>query len=237
LSSEIFLYYIFGLLCFCFVKIPNWFGTLKINYAKINFDIVIKYFCVNMDDYEKKAIARCQKGDGEAFGEIYDSYIKKIYDFVYYKTMHKQTAEDLTSDIFMKAFEKIKSFNPQKGTFSSWIYKISRNTVIDHYRTFKKEDSIHDIWDLSSKEDLLCDVDDKISVEKISKYLSGLDADLRDMAVMRLWQGLSHAEIAQILGKTESAVKMSYSRILSKMKKEILLVLLLIFGKSPDILF
>jgi len=179
-----------------------------------------------MEKSESKIIKKCQSGGTSEFGALYDKYIKKIYDFVYYKTMHKQTAEDLVSDVFMKALEKIDLFDEKKGTFNSWIYRIARNTVIDYYRTKKSELNIEDVWDLSSNENIDLDTDARMKIEKIQEHLSKLKSEQRDIIVMRLWQGMSHAEIAQVLGKSESSIKMMYSRVMSQMREEVVVAIL-----------
>ena len=186
-----------------------------------------------MEDGERQAIQQCQNGDVEAFGVLYDRYIKKIYDFVYYKTMHKETAEDLVSIVFTKALEKINTFRIQEGYFSAWLYRIARNTVIDHYRTLKKEKDIDDVWDLSSNEDIERDAHNRMQLEKVDKYLHTLSADQRDIIIMRLWQDMAHAEIAEVLGKNESAVKVAYSRAMRDLRKNVdMLILLLAFFSS-----
>src|SRR6056297_2278284 len=90
-----------------------------------------------MKQRESQAINNCQQGQLDSFNWLYERYIKKIYNFIYYKTMHQETAEDLTSQTFIKALNKINSFDSEQGTFQAWLYKIARNTVIDHYRTQK----------------------------------------------------------------------------------------------------
>jgi len=183
-----------------------------------------------MEAFELKAIRQCQEGDLGAFGILYDEYIKKIYDFVYYKTMHKETAEDIVSLVFTKVLENIKKYDSSKGTFSSWIYRIARNTVIDHYRTQKKEKDIDDVWDLSGDTDVERDTDNKAELAQVKKYLKTLTSDQRDIIVMRLWQGMSHSEIAEVLGKNESTVKVAYSRAIRDLRKDVLISLLLLFS-------
>lgn len=177
---------------------------------------------------EVELIQKAQKGDNEAFGKIYDAYIKKIYNFVYYKTWHQETAEDLTSQTFFKALEKIQKFNPDKGSFSNWIYRIARNNVIDHFRTSKPTTLIEDAWDLSDNTDIPADTDTKLKLDKIREGVSLLSSEQREIVILRVWEGLSHKEIAEIMQKNESAIKMNYSRAVSKLKKEILIGLLLI---------
>jgi DNA-directed RNA polymerase specialized sigma24 family protein len=74
----------------------------------------------------------------EQFTEVYDLYASRIYQFIYYKTYHKETAEDLTSSTFLRAFENLHQFNPERGSIGAWIYQIARNLVTDHYRAKKK---------------------------------------------------------------------------------------------------
>jgi len=185
----------------------------------------------NMETGETVAIDRCQQGDVSAFGELYDTYIKKIYDFVYYKTLHRETAEDLTSVVFTKALEHINSFTNTEGSFSAWLYRIARNTVIDHYRTRKIEKDVDDVWDLSSSEDVAHDTDVRLKLEKAEKLLGVLTSEQRDIVIMRLWQDMTHADIATVIGKSEGAVKVAYSRAITKLRGEMsaLLILLMLF--------
>lgn len=182
-----------------------------------------------MDKQEEAAIKKCQAGDPEQFGVLYDKYIKKIYDFIYYKTHHRETAEDLSSRVFMKALEKIDGFDLKRGTFQAWVYRIARNTVIDHYRAAKFEANIEDVWDLSSDYDLERDLDAKTKLEKVRKYLAKLKSTERDIVIMRVWQGLSHKEIAAAIGKSEAGVKMVFSRTMGKLRREMPLALFLYF--------
>ena len=173
-----------------------------------------------MTSEEINAILDCQNGDMSRFGFLYDLYIKKIYNFIYFKTHHKENAEDLTSRTFMKALQNIGSFNTEKGTFQSWIYQIARNTVIDHYRTAKNDVNIEDAWDLHDGQDAEKDLDIKMSISKVEKYLSKMKSDHRDIIIMRIWQGMTYKEIAEIMGKTEAGSKMMYSRAINSLRQE-----------------
>ena len=88
-------------------------------------------------DRERKIISECKAGQSEAFSQMYDLYVKKIYKFIFYKTFHTQTAEDLTSEVFYKALKNIDKFD-FKYKFSTWIYKIAQNAITDYFRTYKK---------------------------------------------------------------------------------------------------
>ncbi len=156
----------------------------------------------------------------EEFVSLYDSYIDKIYRFVYFKTHHKETAEDLVSETFLKALENIHSFNPAKGKFSSWIYQIARNTVVDHYRSFKRNSNVEDIWDLSDNSDIARDADLNLQLGKVKIYLKELSPRHREIITLRLWQELSYEEIAEITGSSKEASKMMFSRAIKELRQK-----------------
>lgn len=165
-------------------------------------------------------LEQCRQGDLSGFGRLYDFYIKKIYSFIYFKTHHKETAEDLTSKTFLKALNGISSFSSMQGSFSSWLYAIARNTVIDHYRTKKIEADIDDIWDLAGDEDVMRDLDAAQKIRIVEQYLAKLPARQREIVVMRVWQEMSYQEIAEALGQSEASCKMMYSRTMKVLRAE-----------------
>jgi len=180
-----------------------------------------------MDATDAQHIANFQQGQREAFGQLYDKYIRKIYDFIYYKTHHRQTAEDLTSQTFLKALQALQRFDLAKGSFQAWLYQIARNTVIDYYRQQRPEVDIEDAWDLHSDDDLPADIDVRQQLETVRLALQKFPAEQRDVVLLRVWGELGYQEIAQIVGKSEASCKMSFSRTLTKLRAEQLLALLL----------
>lgn len=164
--------------------------------------------------------ARLQLGDTEAFGVLYDRYLDKIYRFVYYKTFSKETAEDITSDIFHKALVKIGSYDSEKGTFSAWIYRIARNSVIDYYRTNKPEVSIDDVFDVAVDERTVESLDAIAGLKKVTDYLQTLNSKQREIIVLRIWEELSYKEIATIVGGSEDSVKMAFSRGIRELREK-----------------
>ncbi len=154
------------------------------------------------------------------FDDLYQLYAEKIYRFIYFKTFHRETAEDLTSDVFMKVLERIHQFDASRGTFSAWIYRIARNAVIDHYRTNHPAENIENGRDLSSSTDIERDAEANVALEKVQDALRLLKPEQREIVTMRLWDGLSHKEIADILGMTESNVKQVFSRTIRKLRED-----------------
>jgi len=169
---------------------------------------------------ERQLIENCLNGKMEDFGELYQIYADKIFKFIYYKTHHRETAEDLTSQTFIKALQGISSFNPDKGKFSSWLYKIAKNLVIDHYRATKIEENVEDIWDLSSKENVARDAEISDQIEQVKKYLLQFKKEQREIILMRVWGELSYAEIAEITGLSESNCKVIFSRAINKLRQD-----------------
>jgi len=156
----------------------------------------------------------------EDFSQLYDKYVKKIFNFIYYKTHHKETAEDLTSETFMKALTKISGFDESKGAFSTWLYQIARNTVIDFYRIKKSNLNIDDIWDLANEENIACDLDTKQKLTEVKKYLKTLKSEQREIVILRVWEGMSYKEISEAMGKSEASCKMAFSRTIKILKEK-----------------
>jgi RNA polymerase sigma-70 factor (ECF subfamily) len=179
-----------------------------------------------METSQSEAISACQKGELEKFSVLYEKYVDKIYSFIYYKTMHTETAEDLTSQTFMKALEKIGTYDNNKSSFTTWLYQIARNTTIDYYRRLHPEEDLVDVWHLGDKTDLAVDIDNRELLVKVQKYIHQLQPEQREVVLLRLWDNLPYQEIAKLVGKTEASCKMMFSRALIKMQQEITLVLL-----------
>ncbi len=177
---------------------------------------------------DESLVLKCQSGNGQFFGQLYERYFKKIYSFIYSRTYQKQITQDLTSQVFYKALENLYSFNHSKGRFSTWVFQIARNCLIDFYRTRHQAEDIESVWDLASTASVERDADVALAFEKLGKYLQTLEKIPREILLMRLWDGLSYKEIAQILKLGESNCKMTFSRTLAKLQKELPLAALLI---------
>ena len=83
---------------------------------------------------EHNLVARAKEGEAEAFGLLYDFYMPRIYRFVLFKVGRREEAEDLTQGVFLKAWEHVEAYESRGYPFSSWLYRIARNTVTDHHR-------------------------------------------------------------------------------------------------------
>lgn len=173
-----------------------------------------------MDTHEKILLQACQRGNSDAFGKIYDLYIDRIYRFIYYKTHHKETAEDLTSQTFFKALEHIQDFDPERN-FSAWLYRIARNVVIDYYRKKRPSMVIDDEWDIKDDHDFQEELDRTHSLRELKSYIERLPSIQRDIIVLRVWEDMSYKQISEIVGKSESNCKVIFSRAVNSLKKTV----------------
>lgn len=178
---------------------------------------------------ELELIALCREWKLENFSELYDRYFNKIYNFIYLKVYSREEAEDLTSEVFFKALNKIETFNPETWTsFQAWIYRIAHNRVVDHYRTKKESTSIEEIIDFkASKEDIPEELFNKMKLEEVVKFMDSLKKEHKDVLIMRIWDNLSYREIAEITGLSESNCKKIVSRNLVKINEAVVYSLLL----------
>ena len=176
---------------------------------------------------------RSRSGDREAFGRLYELFAKRIYAYFYYRSLDRETAEDLTSTVFVKALEGLDGFKPEPGGFSAWIYTIARNALTDHYRRSSRVETVGDfaggVWDIPDGTDLEIEASERDRWERLRPYLAELSAEQREILILRLWDELSYREIAEMLGKTEGACKMAYSRALSFLREAMPLSLFIVF--------
>jgi len=171
---------------------------------------------------EKNLIQGAQKGDQECFGKLYDHYIPPIYRFIYMKVSEKQTAEDITHEVFLSAWQNIRKYQPQGFPLSSWLYQIARNRVIDYYRVKKHHTQIevveNELEEISSVEG---DFDNNIAIEKIKGALKYLTSDQQDVVLMKFMDELTHQEIAAAMKKSAGAVRLIQHRAINELRKRI----------------
>lgn len=158
----------------------------------------------------------------DAFGELYDRYINKIYRFIYLKLSDKEEAEDTTSDVFLKAWNYlIDPTHPTIQSFSGLMYKMARNAVIDVYRkrANRQEFSLNIAEEIPDIDDGLGVIHARHEHELILKKLKTLKNEYQEVIVLRYIDDLSIMEIAEILGKKQTAVRVTIHRALGILKK------------------
>lgn len=179
---------------------------------------------------ELTLIEKCKDWQLENFSILYDKYFQKIYNFIYLKVYSREEAEDLTSETFFKALDKIHTFkSDSSASFQAWIYRIAHNKVVDHYRTKKESTSIEEVIDFkASWENIPDELFNKMKLEEVVKFMDWLKKEHKDVVVMRIWDNLSYKEIAEVTGLSESNCKKIVSRNLAKINESIVFTLLLL---------
>lgn len=175
------------------------------------------------DKNDKETLEKAIKGESLAFGDLYDKYQPGVYRLIYLKVGHREEAEDLTHQVFLNAWKNIKNFEGQGIEFSSWLFRIARNKIIDYYRlkrTFEDiEDEDGELF-IDPSQDLMDEkVEDRIDITKVTLALNKLKENQRDIIIMRFVEELSHKEMSQILGKSQSVIRVIQYRAIRKLKK------------------
>lgn len=164
------------------------------------------------------------KQDPEAFAELYDLYARRIYRFVFFKVSNHEEAEDITSDVFLKAWHYIRE-KKKIESFSGLLYRLARNCIIDLYRlkvkqkkTFKIDDAAAglDIADGGSWSEAL---GRKLETQSIIQALQKLKQEYREVITLRYVDELKISEIAEITGKGKIAVRVILHRGFKKLKE------------------
>lgn len=159
------------------------------------------------------------QGDESAFGQIYDLYFEKVYRFVYYRVNHRETAEDLVAETFIRVWDKVSEIEGP-GSFNGWVYQIARNLVIDHYRSRKITIDLEYLENFLEYEDNVVDKTNLQFQEKIFlEALKKLSSDQQLVIKLKYLDELTNPEIAKILDKSEGAIRVIQHRAITELKK------------------
>jgi RNA polymerase sigma-70 factor (ECF subfamily) len=164
---------------------------------------------------QRNLLKRAKAGDSEAFAQLYDDCIERIYRYVYFRVTDEQTAEDLTSQVFFKAWENLDRCKSTGAPFIAWLYTIARNAVIDYYRTRKTTVALEEASSLASEEPAPDEeVELHFETESLKLALRELTDDQQQVVILKFISGMSTDEIAEHLGKRAGAVRALQMRAL-----------------------
>ena len=159
-------------------------------------------------------------GNRNAFADLFDQYYASLYRYFYFHLGNQQDAEDLAGLVFLKAWQNMNTFDPAKGTFKSWLYRVAHNVLIDSYRKQRDElplDAFQDVVQTEKKlEDALIS---KQQTELLYKALLTLDERSRAVIIYRFISGFNHHETARLVGISEGNVRVIQLRALQKVKQ------------------
>ena len=141
---------------------------------------------------EQNLVKKAQDGEVKAFGSLYDHYLPKIYRFVLLKVSHREEAEDLTHQAFLKAWENIEQYDFRGYSFGSWLYRIARNITVDYYRGAKLEVRVEDVNEIYLAKDnsLEEDVERSLEWQELAKSIKKLKEVEQDVIIMRFVEDL-----------------------------------------------
>ena len=167
---------------------------------------------------EDALIAEAAKTDADAFGELYERYYARVYRYVYHRVGNASDAEDITAVVFMNALEGLPSFQPRRSGFAPWLFRITRNTVVDHYRKGRKQSSLDDMAHHAVEGDPVSHVLGNERNEELGRLVQHLSLEQREVVLLRYAGDLSLSEIAVTLKKNEPAIRMLLHRGLRRLK-------------------
>jgi RNA polymerase sigma-70 factor (ECF subfamily) len=171
-------------------------------------------------DHDLELLQRCLAGENSAWEELLRGYTRKIFNLCYRFTGRAEDAEDLTQEVFIKVFQTLRSFDSTQGSFSTWLHRVARNHLVDHYRRTKKdritgsiEDDLQTIAEKPSPGvGPAGHVEARERKEQLQQGLDQLSPDLREVVVLRDLRDLDYLEIAQVLGVPQGTVKSRINR-------------------------
>jgi RNA polymerase sigma-70 factor (ECF subfamily) len=172
---------------------------------------------------ERQLVLQAQDGNSEAFGQLYDAYMERIYRFVYFRVEDQQTAEDITSQVFLKAWSNLDRFQFSRTPYLAWLYTIAHNAVIDHYRTRKVTTALDDVQLSQPDHSELVEneIDLTVEMRSVKTALQSLTDDQQKVLTLKFIEGMSNNEIARHLGKREGAIRALQMRGLQALAKQL----------------
>jgi RNA polymerase sigma-70 factor (ECF subfamily) len=174
-----------------------------------------------IESLEHSLVARCLDGDEAAWEDLVRQHTRQVYGLCYRFTNSNQEAQDLTQDVFLRVFKTIKSFRSAEGSFHTWLARVTRNLLIDHYRRNRQErvtDSIEEQLPMMAEVGAAAAarpdqaVAGREASEILQAHLQKLSPDLREAVILRDLQEMEYREIAEVLDIPEGTVKSRINR-------------------------
>ncbi|MBZ5545415.1 MAG: RNA polymerase sigma factor [Acidobacteriia bacterium] len=171
-------------------------------------------------EHEVELVKRCLAADAAAWEALLQSHTRKIYNLCYRFTGRPAESEDLTQEVFIKVFQTLRTFDAAQGSFGTWLSRVARNHLVDHYRRTKKDRITSSLDDeLATFEEKpgpgvepVAQLESRERRELLQRGLERLSPDLREAVVLRDLQDLDYDEIAQVLGVPVGTVKSRINR-------------------------
>jgi len=175
--------------------------------------------CVSLED--ETLIDRATAGDREAFGELYERYINRVYKHVFYMVNDVDVAQDLTEQTFLRALEAIQRYEKRGIPLLAWLLRIARNLSLNNQRVQRNNSSIRKNSEdaVAASPESCCEA--KLNGEEVRQAVGALEGDQRQVIVLRFMDGLSYADVARVLGKSVGAVRVAQYRALRALRRRL----------------
>ena len=171
---------------------------------------------------DEMVLVEAAKINQEAFGELYQRYVDRIYNYIYYRTGNVEDAEDLTARTFQRALSHIIRYEDKGLPFSAWLYRIARNLVSNWHRdqskrhTLELNDTVHLHTNEGSPEFLIQMIENE---ETLLAAIQRLPDERQDLLIYKFLHRMSNEEIGEVMGRSEGAVKSLYHRTLLALRE------------------
>src|SRR5512138_1995434 len=173
---------------------------------------------------ENEYIERAAHGDAEAFSLLYERYVTRIYNYIYYRTGNPHEAEDLTSRVFHRALHHINHYDNRGVPFSAWLYRIAHNLVANWHRdnSRRKEVPLEDRVVMHGHQvHLEVELVQSQERESLLRVIRDLPEERQQLLILKFVEHLSNQEVAMIMGRSEGAIKSLYHRTLLSLRDEL----------------
>ena len=169
---------------------------------------------------EAYLVQQAKSGNSEAFAQLYDAYVERVYRYIYFRTSEDAATEDLVSQVFLKAWENLGRYKVGGSPFIAWLYTIARNLVIDHYRAKKDVLPLEEAVALpSDRESPDEEAQTHFDLEAMRDALQFLTGDQQQVLILKFIAGLPNENIAKIMNKQEGTIRGLQMRALKTLSK------------------
>jgi RNA polymerase sigma-70 factor (ECF subfamily) len=172
---------------------------------------------------DEEVLGNASQGDKDAFGMLYERYVDRIFNYIYYRTGNVDDAEDLTARVFQRAMKHIVSYTDRGVPFSAWLYRIAHNLVANWHRDRSRRQEIP----ITEMPIIAREAHPEVSLMQTQKQdallnlIRGLPSERQTLLILKFVEHLSNVEIGAIMGRSEGAVKSLYHRTLLALRDQI----------------
>ena len=170
---------------------------------------------------EDLLVQRAVERDKAAFTSLYNNYIDRVYKYAYYRVSNNTDAEDITQEVFIRAWKAIDKYKKTGAPFAAWLISITHNLIVDYYRARKKLVSLEMTETSAQTNEINPETiaEASLNKEKVREAIFKLKIERQKVVLMRFIDGLSYDEIARVLNKSEGAVRVIQYRALSDLRR------------------